>query len=66
MLLGIFRELSEMMKDGYYFGYRKEGLFGGTHDEVTTLRNRVVRRLATLNDCKDAFQEAKKRTDVKK
>jgi len=64
-LLGIFRDLSNLLADGHYFGYRSESLFGGSADEVTALRNRVVRRLALLNDFQEAFEKAKERTGVK-
>lgn len=51
MLRDIYRDLSSLIKSGPYFGDKSIGLFGGDYGDIVALRNRVIRRLATLEKC---------------
>ena len=60
LLRDIFRDLSTLVKDGPYAGYRSTGLLGGYYDDVLAHRNRVIRRLATLEKCAELLKQLKR------
>lgn len=58
-LKDFFRDLSMPINWGKYSGYDSIGQFGGTYSEVVALRNRVIRRLVIVDQCKELFQQLK-------